>query len=57
MPGPKTAILAGSLYLAATLILFGFTMMGMMSMALFVKGSALRRRLDACGERGGRGRL
>jgi cytochrome b subunit of formate dehydrogenase len=38
--GPKTAILAGlALYLTVTVILFGFTQMGLMSMALFVKGS------------------
>ena len=38
--GAQTAIYAGLLvYLAPTLVLFGFTMMGMMSMAMFVKGS------------------
>ena len=38
--GPKTAILAGlALYLTVTVILFGFTQMGLLSMALFVKGS------------------
>ena len=39
-PGAQTAILAGLvIYLAPTLVLFGFTMMGMMTMTLFVKGS------------------
>jgi hypothetical protein len=38
--GPKTAMLAGlALWLAVTLVLFGFTQMGVFSMALFVKGS------------------
>lgn len=38
--GPKTAVLAGlALWGAVTLILFGFTQMGVFSMALFVKGS------------------
>jgi hypothetical protein len=38
--GPKTAILAGlALYLAVTVVLFGFAQLGLMSMALFVKGS------------------
>jgi hypothetical protein len=38
--GPKTAVLAGlALWFAATLVLFGFTQMGVFSMALFVKGS------------------
>ena len=36
----QTAIYAGLLvYLAPTLVLFGFTMMGMLTMAMFVKGS------------------
>jgi hypothetical protein len=38
--GPKTAVLAGlAVWFAATLVLFGFTQMGVFSMALFVKGS------------------
>ena len=38
--GPKTAILAGlALWVAVTVVLFGFTQMGVFSMALFVKGS------------------
>ena len=38
--GPKTAMLAGlALWAAITLVLFGFTQMGVFSMALFVKGS------------------
>jgi hypothetical protein len=38
--GPKTAILAGlALWIAVTTVLFGFTQMGVFSMALFVKGS------------------
>jgi hypothetical protein len=38
--GPKTAIFAGLLlYLAVTVVLFGFSQMGLMSTALFVKGS------------------
>jgi hypothetical protein len=38
--GPKTAILAGlALWIAVTIVLFGFTQMGVFSMALFVKGS------------------
>jgi len=39
-PGIQTAFFAGLvIYLAPTLVLFGFTMMGMMTMAMFVKGS------------------
>ncbi len=39
-PGVKTAIFAGLVvYIAPTLVLLGFTMMGMMGMTLFVKGS------------------
>jgi hypothetical protein len=39
-PGPKTAILAGLvIFLAPTLVLFGFTQMGLFSMGLFVKGT------------------
>ena len=38
--GPKTAVLAGlALWVAVTIVLFGFTQMGVFSMALFVKGS------------------
>jgi hypothetical protein len=38
--GPKTAILAGlALWVAVTIVLLGFTQMGVFSMALFVKGS------------------
>jgi len=38
--GPKTAVLAGLvLYVTATVVLFGFSQMGLMSTALFVKGS------------------
>jgi hypothetical protein len=38
--GPKTAVLAGlALWFAVTVVLFGFTQMGVFSMALFVKGS------------------
>ncbi len=38
--GAQTAVYAGLLvYLAPTLVLFGFTMMGLMTMAMFVKGS------------------
>jgi hypothetical protein len=38
--GPKTAMFAGlALWFAVTLVLFGFTQMGVFSMALFVKGS------------------
>lgn len=38
--GAQTAIYAGlAVYLAPTLVLFGFTMMGMLTMAMFVKGS------------------
>ena len=38
--GPKTAIIAGLvIYASATLVVFGFTMMGMLTMTLFVKGS------------------
>ena len=42
------------IYLAATLVLFGFTMMGMMTMTLFVKGFVLGHYLDARRERCGR---
>lgn len=39
-PGPKTALMAGFALLAsATIVVFGFTMMGFFTMALFVKGS------------------
>jgi hypothetical protein len=39
-PGVKTALYAGFLlYVAITLVVFGFTMMGMLTMAMFVKGS------------------
>ena len=38
--GAQTAVYAGLVvYLAPTLVLFGFTMMGMMTLAMFVKGS------------------
>jgi hypothetical protein len=38
--GAKTAIYAGLMvYIAPTLVLFGFTMMGMLTMTLFMKGS------------------
>jgi hypothetical protein len=38
-PGIQTALLASLvIYLAPTLVLFGFTMMNMLSMAMFVKG-------------------
>ena len=38
--GPKTAAIAGlALWGAITLVLFGFTQMGVFSMTLFVKGS------------------
>jgi len=38
--GPKTAIFAGlALWVAVTAVLFGFTQMGVFSMAIFVKGS------------------
>jgi hypothetical protein len=38
--GPKTAILAGlAIYLSATLVVFGFTMMGLLTMTMFAKGS------------------
>ena len=41
-PGPRTAAYAGLvLYLAVTLILFGLTQGGMMTMALFVKMSII----------------
>jgi hypothetical protein len=39
-PGPKTAIVAGLVvYLAPTIVLFGFTQMGLMTPAMFWKGS------------------
>jgi hypothetical protein len=38
--GVQTAVIAGlTIYLAPTVVLFGFTMMGMLSWGLFVKGS------------------
>jgi hypothetical protein len=38
--GPKTAIVAALvIYASATLVVFGFTMMGVLTMTLFVKGS------------------
>ena len=40
-PGPGTAIIAGlTLYLAVTFVMFGLSVMGLMTMALFVKSSA-----------------
>ena len=40
--GPKTAILAGvTLYLAITVVIYGFCSMGMMSMGAFVRGAAV----------------
>ena len=39
-PGPKTALIAGfALFGAVTLILFGFTSMGLFTFPLFLKGS------------------
>lgn len=39
-PGVHTALLAGLvIYLASTLVIFGFAQMGMMTMTMFVKGS------------------
>jgi hypothetical protein len=39
-PGPKTAVYAGLvLYVAVTAVVFGFSMMGLLPMASFVKGS------------------
>jgi hypothetical protein len=38
--GPKTAILAGLVvYVGVTVVVFGFAQMGLMTMAMFVKGS------------------
>jgi hypothetical protein len=39
-PGAGTAVLAGLvIYIAPTIVLFGFTMMGSMTLAMWVKGS------------------
>ena len=39
-PGVKTAIIAGLVvFLAPTIVLFGFTQMGMLTMPMFVKGT------------------
>ena len=39
-PGVRTAIIAGLVvFLAPTLVLFGFTQMGMLTMPMFVKGA------------------
>ena len=39
-PGVKTAIIAGlAVFLSPTIVLFGFTQMGMLTMAMFVKGT------------------
>ena len=39
-PGPKTAICSGLLiYIAITLVLYGFTNMGLLTMGMFVTGS------------------
>jgi hypothetical protein len=39
-PGVSTALIVGLvIYLAPTLVLFGFTQMGLMTMTMFVKGS------------------
>lgn len=41
-PGVKTAILAGAVpWVAVTAVLYGFTSIGVFTMAMFVKGSAL----------------
>jgi hypothetical protein len=40
-PGVQTAFFAGLvIFLAPTLVLFGFTMMGMLTMTMFIKGSS-----------------
>ncbi len=40
-PGPKTAVIAGlTLFLAVTFVMFGFSVMGIMTMGLFVESSA-----------------
>jgi hypothetical protein len=39
-PGVRTAIIAGlAVFLSPTIVLFGFTQMGMLTMAMFVKGT------------------
>jgi len=39
-PGAMTAVVAGVLvFLAPTIVIFGFTMMGLLTMAMFVKGT------------------
>jgi hypothetical protein len=39
-PGVKTAIIAGlAVFLSPTIVLFGFTQMGMLTMPMFVKGT------------------
>ena len=39
-PGPKTALLAGLVpYLAVTVVLYGFTVMGVFTMAMYLKSS------------------
>jgi hypothetical protein len=39
-PGPKTAMIAGlTLYLGITIVLYGFTAMGLFTMSTFLKGS------------------
>ena len=41
-PGPKTAVLAGMVpYIAVSLVLFGFTMMGVFTMSMWVKTTGL----------------
>jgi hypothetical protein len=40
-PGPKTAVIAGlTLYLAVTVVLYGFTSIGLFTMSMFLKSSA-----------------
>jgi hypothetical protein len=41
-PGPKTAIIAGLVpYLSVTCVIFGFTMMGLFTQDMFIKGTGL----------------
>lgn len=41
-PGPKTAIMAGMVpYIAVTAVMLGFTTMGVFTMSMFVKSTAL----------------
>ncbi len=49
-PGPKTAVVAGLvLYLATTMMMFGLTQLGMMTMGVFVKMAIIQLVITSVG--------